>query len=77
MCAATEAGFIEYANLPGTIKAGCQLFPLRHSKYCFPRVGTMSDPEESHSSVMKQDGVIKYLVAKKNTRNATYYQVLT
>ena len=81
VCAATEAGFIQYSSLAGSIKTGCQLTPLRSSKYCFhhaPRVAQKSIdcPEtECTSASTKEDGIVKYLIAKKVTRNATYYQV--
>ena len=29
-----DAGFIEYAELPGTIKTGCQASPDYMSRYC-------------------------------------------
>lgn len=87
VCAATEAGFIEYSNLPGTIKTGCQLSPMRTSKYCFrhaPRVSVMSlspDPEsESVATTLyqqqpQQHGIVRMIVKKKITRNKVYYQV--
>ena len=85
VCAAAEAGFIQYTSLPGFIKTACQLSPLRSSKYCFhhaPRVGKMlhCDPEmesaSAHAST-NQDGIVNFLIAKKTTRNTTYYQVLS
>ena len=45
MCAASEADYIQYRSLPGTNKTGCQLSPLKTSKYCFshaPRVSERS-----------------------------------
>lgn len=35
VCAATEAGYIQYEDLMGAIKTGCQLSPLQNSKFCY------------------------------------------
>lgn len=73
VCAATEAGFIQYPSLSGSIKTGCQLSPLQTSSYCFyhaPRVSKRSDPDGE-----SVEGIVKVIVGKKTTRNATYYQV--
>ena len=34
MCLAKDAGFIEFQNLPGSIKSGCQKTPDYKSRYC-------------------------------------------
>ena len=78
VCAAKEAGLIEYPNLPGAIKTGCQSSPLQTSKYCFhhaPRVGTQSDlcnPNQVedvstlHSrNSTNQEGIVSYIIQKK------------
>lgn len=87
VCAAKEAGLIEYPNLSGAIKTGCQSSPLQTSKYCFhhaPRVSTqldLCDPDqlENVSSLQpnhtNQEGVVSYIVQKKITRSSIYYQV--
>ena len=83
ICAASEAGYIEYKSLPGTIKTGCQLSPMRTSKYCFnhaPRVSKVcaqdcTSTSESTGSA-SEEGIVKVLLAKKVTRNSTLYQVL-
>ena len=94
VCGATEAGYIEYSGLPEgcRIKSGCQLSPMRTSKYCIhhtPRLSAMlslPDPETIHSNdgVLQTDivkpscqGIIKLIVGKKITRNSTYYEVST
>lgn len=88
MCAATEAGFIEYPSLPGSvIKTGCQLTPMRSSQYCYyhsPRISAslaVPDPEsaanDTHPQPNQSQEVVKFLVAKKVTRSQTYYQVLS
>ena len=75
ICAATEAGFIEFEGLPGAIKTGCQLSPGYQSKYCYyhaPRVSTIGNIENERN---QNEGVIKFIIAQKQTRNDTYYQV--
>lgn len=69
ICAATEAGFIEFDGLPEAIKTGCQLSPAYNSKYCYdhsPRVARTN---------AKESGIVRLITAKKETRNGTYYQV--
>ena len=34
VCAATEAGYIQYAGLPGSIKSGCTNTPCQKSRFC-------------------------------------------
>lgn len=91
VCGATEAGYIEYPGLPEgcAIKSGCQLSPMRTSRYCYhhsPRISSMlslPDPETSNKSAEApqvdtsclQQGIVRLIVDKKVTRNTTYYQV--
>ena len=89
ICAATEAGYVQYQHLPGSIKTGCQLSPPSTSKYCYlhaPRVCVgmsmntpdlgceQSDSQPGHKSAC--EGVLRYITGKKITRNQVYYQVL-
>lgn len=74
VCAATEAGFIEYDGLPGIIKTGCQLSPGYQSRYCHnhaPRVSRQA----VEGKVQQEESVVKLITAKKQTRGGTYYQV--
>ena len=83
ICAASEAGYVQYKSLPGTIKTGCQLSPMRTSKYCFnhaPRVSKVcaqdcTSTSESTGSA-SEEGIVKVLLVKKVTRNSTLCQVL-
>lgn len=82
ICAATEAGYAEYAHLPGSIKTGCQLSPLASSKYCYyhaPRASSglyLQEPELSSSAEPStNEGIFKFIIGKKSTRNQVYYQV--
>lgn len=85
VCAASEAGFIQYKDLPGAIKTGCQLSPLQTSKYCHyhaPRISRKlhCDPEKEGgtdaSSPTSEEGIVKCIMGKKTTRSNTYYQVI-
>lgn len=73
VCAASEAGIIEYIGLPGHVKSGCQQSPLGMSKYCYshaPRISWRSIAESK-----SEEGIVKLITAKKQTRSGTYYQV--
>jgi len=72
VCAATEAGYIEYAGLPGSIKSGCKNTPVQISRFCSfikPRVLL---PKGCHSN----DGnkVIETIL-EKSTRSQNFYIV--
>ena len=76
VCAATEAGFIEYSSLPGTIKSGCQSSPRRQSKFCYnhaPRISHQLGREDD-ADKPSEPGVVVLIAAKKQTRKDTYYQ---
>ena len=79
ICAATEAGYAEYAHLPGSIKTGCQLSPLASSKYCChhaPRASArlhLQEPELTNEVATPTDeGVIQFIIGKKTTRNQAF-----
>lgn len=83
------AGYLQYRNLPGAIKTGCQLSPLQTSKYCYYHAPRKSkkiycDPEKdagnpmaSSTSEDTEEGVVKCIVGKKTTRSNMYYQVIS
>lgn len=84
ICAATEAGYLEYDGIPGKIKSGCQLTPLQTSKYCYQHVERVCRPtakDKEHEKVtvdeelVSEDGIVKMILSKKQTRNGIYYQV--
>lgn len=79
ICAATEAGFAEYVGLPGTIKTGCQQSPAYQSKFCYehsPRVGSMTCTEDEKNVSTPKENIVAFISSKKQTRSATYYQVI-
>ena len=86
VCAATEAGFIEYGSLPGMIMTGCQHTPMQSSPFCCehaPRVSvTMPVSDTDNTETMPgsmtekaQHKAAEKILSKKETRNKTYYQV--
>lgn len=58
LCLAKDASFIEFENLPGSIKSGCQRTPAYKSRYCkhhMNQVCTLtsdSTPDEELSELM-------------------------
>jgi len=64
VCAATEAGFIQYAGLPGSIKSGCTNTPCQKSRFCLthkPRTLNFGDGSSGN--------VIEMILEKKSLRN--------
>ena len=75
VCAASEAGYIQYEGLPTMIKNGCQLSPGYASKYCFHHAPRIAINKETSTSWSDHEGVVKLITAKKETRSGLYYQV--
>ena len=80
ICVATEAGFLEYEGLPGSITTGCQLSPLVDSQYCYyhsPRFTSIGEGTASASPVMSSTNKLEtdIITGKRETRKGTYYQV--
>ena len=73
VCAAEEAGFVEYAGLPGKVKTGCMATPEQSSLFCSlhkPRLSKALPTQlEGHR------GVIEMILRKKETRSAIHYEV--
>ena len=77
VCAASEAGFTTYEGLPGVIKTGCQLSPGYHSKYCYEHAPRISSRTVGEDQALEcgEEGIVRLITAKKQTRSETYYQV--
>ena len=78
VCAATEAGFTEYEGFQGAVKTGCPQSPGYQSKYCYthsPRIAPVSSGSDVPQQSRGNEGVVGVILAKKQTRNETYYQV--
>lgn len=70
VCAASEAGYNQYAGLPGSVKTGCTNTPCQKSRLCkFHKPRTLSvETEKPHS-------VIEMILEKRTTRSQTLYKV--
>ena len=79
VCSATEAGFIIFQGLPGTIKTGCQLTPDKKSCYCSkhkPRICIKpKDDTKDDSKADQVEDVVEMILAERITRSATFYKV--
>ena len=76
MCAATEAGYLEYDGLEGKIKTGCPMTPLQTSRYCYHHATRVSKQEVQQSTMQnEEEGIVKVIISKKETRSGVYYQV--
>ena len=77
VCAATEAGYLEYDGLEGNIKTGCPMTPLQTSRYCYHHATHVSKPDaEDKCTQSGEEGVVKVIMSKKATRSGVYYQVI-
>ena len=76
VCAAKDAGFLEYTGLPGQVKTGCMDTPKQSSKLCSnhqPRVAQCA----STSTADFQTKVVEMILSKRETRSTTMYEVCT
>lgn len=71
VCAASEAGFIEYDGLPGYVKSGCTNTPEQTSRFC-----SIHKPCVLVNTSQSQHKVIEMILSKKSTRSGNMYQVL-
>ena len=70
VCAATDAGYIEYCGLPGSIKSGCTNTPSQKSRFCqVHKPRSLVSPGESSSRV------IEMILEKKTLRSQNLYTV--
>ena len=67
ICAATDAGFVEYDGFPGLVKTGCMNTPDQKGHFC-----AMHKPRQLLSDDCS--GRIEMIVSKKTTRSTTFYQ---
>ena len=76
VCSATEAGYIEYSNLPGAIKTGCQLSPAATSKFCYYHAPRLSRSSGDADTSGTGKGETQIITAVREKRSGKYYQVL-
>lgn len=77
VCSAEEAGFVEYAGLPGKVKTGCMDTPEQKSLFCSlhkPRQMKVQSVDP-HSQPEGRHGVVEMILNKKQTRTTTFYEV--
>ena len=70
VCAANEAGYVQYENLPGIVKTGCMNTPDIRSQYC-----SIHKPRAAISNVSTHN-VVEMILEKRVTRNKTCYKVV-
>ena len=78
VCMAKDAGFTEFAGLPGLIRTGCPRTPAFKCRYCTEHMNQActSQPEcGSAESSEEGESIIEVILAKKVTCSETYYQV--
>ena len=73
VCAAEDAGFVEYIGLPGRVKTGCMESPKQCSKFCSNHM--THHAQCSGSSVQSQAKIVEMILRKKETRSSTLYEV--
>ena len=77
VCAATEAGYLQYDGLEGNIKTGCPMTPLQTLRYCYHHVIRVSKPDaEDKYTQSGEEGIVKVIMSEKETRSGVYYQVI-
>lgn len=84
VCSATHAGYIEYQDLPGQVRSGCQNTPAFESSFCSVHMPVLAMPQrlqtESDNSVTleirkTEEEPVGIITNKRQTRNSTLYQV--
>ena len=69
VCAASDAGYIDYTGLSSTIKSGCTNTPEQKSRFC-------SDHKpRALACTSDTNGVIEMILEKKTTRSMNHYKV--
>ena len=72
VCAAGDAGYVEYEGLNGKVKTGCMNTPEQQSLFC-----TIHKPRQMNADTASQGNhrVVEMILKKKTTRNTTFYEV--
>lgn len=71
VCAATEAGYIEYAGLPGSIKSGCTNTPDQVNRFCSLHKPRVLKPIDHHSN--DHNNKVIELILEKNLQDHKTY----
>ena len=83
VCAAKEAGYAQYEGYPVKMKTGCTNTLLLKSRYCalhtptaFTSTGKAGESSSTVSNAHEQGlDQVAFIVAKKETRQNTFYKV--
>lgn len=70
VCAASDAGYMEYTGLPGHIKCGCTKTPEQTSRFC-----SLHKPRVSKNAASFEHKVIETILNRKSTRSGNLYEV--
>ena len=70
VCAASDAGYIEYDGLPGRVKTGCTNTPEQKNRFC-----SLHKPRALTCSHDSSNTIIESILEKKTTRSVTHYKV--
>lgn len=76
VCAAQDAGYVEYEGLAGSVKTGCMNTPEQQSRFCSshkPR--QIKQASTTNSQASSQHGVVEMILKMKTTRTNTFYEV--
>lgn len=72
VCAASDAGYIEYDGLPGRVKTGCTNTPEQNTSF----VHCTSHVLYILASSQAKQQLLNPILEKRETRSATHYKVI-
>lgn len=75
VCLATNAGYTEYKGLQGKVQTGCPNTPAYKSPYCKLHKPLISTQNVEHDDGASESKPVGLIIAKKETRKTTLYQV--
>ena len=88
VCSATHAGYIEYKDIPGQVRSGCQNSPAFDSSFCALHKPVLAMPQRVQIQHATSEGgeftldlrkteeePVGIITNKRTTRSSTFYQV--
>jgi len=75
VCAAVDAGYTEYAGLPGEAKTGCMETPDQRSKFCSLHKPWQVDQHSRKEKGDTQGRLVEMILSKTETRTSVLYEV--
>ena len=70
VCAASDAGYLQFDGLPGRVVTGCTNTPEQKSRFC-----SLHKPRSLTSKVQSRNTVIECILEEKSTRSLIHYKV--